>query len=246
VTAPDALRGRLYERYASTHAGIGGGRAAALAYRRFVRAHLPARAPGCRTLDIGCGQGDLVRLLDADGFDAHGVDISPEQVRIARSAGLHQVRLGDFHRVLADEPAAWDAVVALDVLEHLDHPELVRAFDGVCRALRPGGVLIARVPNAVSPTGGHVMYGDLTHRTWFTRRSVAQLAAVTGFGEVRAYACPPVPAGLRSAVRAAVWKPISGLVKLALAAETGQLRGHIVTHNLMVVARRPRPAGDRS
>ena len=39
-------------------------------------------------------------------------------------------------------------------------------------------------------------------------------------------------------LRSLVWLPVSGLLKLALAAETGQLRGHIVTHNLVFAARR--------
>jgi len=50
--------------------------------------------------------------------------------------------------------------------------------------------------------------------------------------------CPPVAHGLVSAARVAVWKPISGLYKFALAAETGALRGHIVTQNLTLVARK--------
>ena len=39
-------------------------------------------------VDIGCGQGALVRLLIADGYDAVGIDISPEQVSVAHAAGL--------------------------------------------------------------------------------------------------------------------------------------------------------------
>ena len=50
--------------------------------------------------------------------------------------------------------------------------------------------------------------------------------------------CPPIAHGLVSAARVAVWKHVSGLYKLALAAETGTLRGHIVTQNLTVVARK--------
>ena len=37
------------------------------------------------------------------------------------------------------------------------------------------------------------------------------------------------------------WKPISGLFKLALAVETGAVRGHVVTQNLTFVATKPRP-----
>jgi 2-polyprenyl-3-methyl-5-hydroxy-6-metoxy-1,4-benzoquinol methylase len=228
-----ALRDRLYESYATTHAGQAGGAGTRLAYRRDIR---PRLASGARLLDIGCGQGELVRLLLADGFDAWGVDISPEQVDLARSAGLDRAVHGDFHAYLRASAGEWDAVVATDVLEHLTRAELVTVFDEVRQALRPGGTFVARVPNAVSPMGGHTMYGDLTHETWFTGRSVAQLTAVAGFAGVMAYACPPAVHGPASAARALLWKPVSGLLKLALAAETGQLRGHIVTQNLTFAA----------
>jgi 2-polyprenyl-3-methyl-5-hydroxy-6-metoxy-1,4-benzoquinol methylase len=231
-----SLRSRLYESYSSTHAGRGNATASALIYRRDIRPYLPANATGRRVLDIGCGQGELVRLLSADRFDARGVDISPEQVAIARTSGLGQVEQGDFHDYLAASPGSWDAVIATDVLEHMGRSELLSTFDDIHAGLRPGGMFLARVPNAVSPTGGHVMYSDVTHETWFTRRSVAQLAAVAGFATVRTLACPPPAHGVTSAVRALVWTAVSGLVKLALAAETGQLRGHIVTQNLTFVA----------
>jgi 2-polyprenyl-3-methyl-5-hydroxy-6-metoxy-1,4-benzoquinol methylase len=232
----DSLDNRFYASYTSTHAGRSSATAATLIYRRDIRPNLPAEAPGRRVLDIGCGQGDLVRLLRGDGFDAWGVDISPEQVEIARRSGLNQVELGDFHAHLDSTGNAWDAIIATDVLEHLDKAEVIRTFDHARQALRPRGVFIARVPNAVSPTGGHVMYGDFTHQTWFTRRSVAQLAAVAGFGSVRIFPCPPIAHGAKSAARVLAWKPLSGLFKLALAAETGELRGHIVTQNLAFVA----------
>jgi len=229
---------RLYVAYASTHAGNSHRRSTELIYRRDIRPYLPAGRTGARVLDIGAGQGELVRLLTADGFAARGIDISPEQVALAHAAGVAQVSLGDFRSSLASAEGAWDAVIATDVLEHLDKPEILSTLDQIVLALRPGGLFLARVPNAVSPTGGHIMYGDVTHQTCFTRDSVVQLASVAGFHHVRTFACPPVPHGVPSALRAALWKPISGLLKLALAAETGRLRGHIVTHNLVFAAYR--------
>jgi hypothetical protein len=92
------------------------------------------------------------------------------------------------------------------------------------------------VPNAVSPFGGHIRYGDFTHETWFTARSVRQLAAAAGLGPVQAIGCPPPAHGAASAVRAIAWKPLSGLLKLVLAVETGCVRGHIVTQNLTFAA----------
>ena len=230
-----ALRDRLYEAYASQHAGCGDGEAAALTYRRDVRRMLPGQAEG-PVIDIGCGQGQLVKLLLADGYDARGVDISPEQVAIAHAAGLDRVRHGHYRDVLTEHQSQFAAVTATDLLEHMTKDEVLDIFDCVATALAPRGVFIARVPNAVSPFGGNIRYGDFTHESWFTARSVRQLAAAARFCSVSVRPCPPVAHGLMSAARVAVWKLVSGTFKIALAAETGMLRGHVVTQNLIFAA----------
>lgn len=233
-----SLRGRLYEAYASQHSGRGDREAAAVIYRRDIRPVLPSPKAG-PILDIGCGQGELVRLMLADGYNAGGIDISPEQVAIAHESGLDEVRLGDYRDILPHRPGHFTAVTATDLLEHLTKEEALEMFDGVAAALVPGGVFVARVPNAVSPFGGHIRYGDITHESWFTARSVRQLAAAACFGAVNVLPCPPAAHGAVSAVRVAVWKSVSALYKIALAAETGEVRGHIVTQNLIFAAHKP-------
>jgi 2-polyprenyl-3-methyl-5-hydroxy-6-metoxy-1,4-benzoquinol methylase len=234
-----SFRSRLYESYASQHAGPGSTEATAIAYRSHIRPFLPAPSAGPVT-DIGCGRGQLVRCLLADGYDASGVDISPEQVALAQADGLVQVHQGNYRDLLRERPGELAAVTATDLLEHLTKPEVLDAFDAVATALAPGGTFVARVPNAASPFGGHIRYGDFTHETWYTPASVRQIAAATGFGPVAVAACPPAAHGAASALRAALWKPVSGLCKLALAVETGAVRGHIVTQNLMFAATMPR------
>jgi SAM-dependent methyltransferase len=172
----------------------------------------------------------------ADGYDADGIDISAEQVALARAAGLTRVHAGDYRDLLRARPRHLAAVTATDLLEHMTKDEVLDTFDIACAALIPGGVFIARVPNAVSPFGGQIQYGDFTHESWFTARSVRQLAAAAGFESVTVLPCPPIAHGLMSLARVAVWKPISALYQIALAAETGVLRGHITTQNLTFVA----------
>ena len=230
-----SLRARLYEAYASQHAGGESGEAAALIYRRDVRPALPPPWAGS-VVDIGCGQGELVRLLIADGYDAQGVDISPEQVCMAHAAGLGQVRQGDYRDVLAASAGRLAAVTANDLLEHLTKQEALETFDRVAAALRPGGTFVARVPNAGSPFGGHIRYGDFTHESSYTARSVRQLAAAAGFESVTVAPCPPIAHGLVSAARVVTWELISACYKIALGAETGVVRGHIVTQNLVFAA----------
>ena len=233
----DDLRSRLYEAYVSQHAGRGGDEAAALVYRRDIRPLLgpPAAGP---VVDLGCGHGELVRLMQADGYHAEGIDISPEQAALSCAAGVTGVRQGDFRTLLAEQPARYAAITATDLLEHLTKPEVLRTFDDVAAALTPGGVFVGRVPNAVSPLGGHIRDGDFTHQTAFTARSIRQLAAAAGFNLVLVRSSPPVAHGLASAARVLVWQAVSACYRLALAAETGSLHGHIVTQNLTFAARK--------
>ena len=78
TAGPIASRDRLRRTYASAHPGRAGS-GAALIYRRDIRPALPRPSAG-PVVDIGCGPGDLVRLLAADGYQAEGVDLSAEQV----------------------------------------------------------------------------------------------------------------------------------------------------------------------
>ena len=97
-TPIDPLRERLYGAYASQHAGCGDGEAAALIYRRDIRpAPLPTAGP---VLDIGCGPGQLVKLMLADGYDAAGIDVSPERMALAQATGLDRIQQGDYRDLL--------------------------------------------------------------------------------------------------------------------------------------------------
>ena len=89
-----SLRERLYGTYASQDAGCSDGEAAALIYLRYIRSALPP--PAGPILDIGCGQRHLVKLMLADGYDVAGIDVSPEQLALARAVGLDQIQQGDY------------------------------------------------------------------------------------------------------------------------------------------------------
>ena len=231
----DQLRRRLYLAYATTQAGFASLESQVPAFRRDIVPHLPQDHQAL-ILDVGCGQGHYVRQLLLLGFEhARGIDASPEQVQIARATGLTQVSLGDYRTSLGDAPL--DVVIATDFLEHFTKFEALQAMDLIRRALRRGGILIVRVPNAGGPFGGMLRYGDLTHETSFTLKSLQQIGAAAGFSTVHVYACNPPVHGLLSALRACVWWFASAAIKVALIAETGQMRGHLITQNVVAVIR---------
>ena len=99
-----------------------------------------------------------MRCLLDDGYDAAGIDISPEQVALAHLAGLGQVRHGDYRDLLRDRHCELAAVTATDLLEHLTKPEVLDTFDTVARALfrmngkLPDDVLKAEPFSTTGPT----------------------------------------------------------------------------------------------
>lgn len=111
-------------------------------WTRAIRA-LPFRRG--RVLDLGCAFGFATRLLKAAGYEAVGVDASPEYIARARRADPK----GTY--VLADaahtglSSATFDGALFLDVLEHL--PDEQGAIDELARVLKPGAALALSAPH---------------------------------------------------------------------------------------------------
>lgn len=208
--------------------------------RRLIEQHFPAEKSAV-VLDLGCGHGALLHFAREAGYtNLRGVDGSPEQVAAARQLGIEGVEEGDLRVALAAQPdASLDVVIAFDVIEHFTRGELLPFVDSVHRVLKPGGRWIIHVPNGESPFFGSIRYGDLTHELAFTRTSIAQLLLASGFAEVRCFEDQPVVHGAKSALRWALWQGFRGLLRLYIAAETGDAGGrHIFSQNLLAVARR--------
>ncbi len=106
------------------------------------------RAAGARTvLDLGCGNGALTAVLAREGFETLGADASESGVRIARTRhpGLRFDVIDLAAGLLPDELRnRFDAVVAVEVIEHLLLPRML--FVGALQALRPGGTFVVTTP----------------------------------------------------------------------------------------------------
>lgn len=208
--------------------------------RRLVRAQFPADKHAA-VLDLGCGHGALLYFAHEAGYtNLRGVDGSPQQVAAARRLGIAGVAEGDLRDALAAQAdASLDVVVAFDVIEHFTRDELLPFVDQVQRVLKPGGRWIIHVPNGESPFGGRMRYWDLTHELAFTRTSLGQLLLSSGFADVRCFEDAPVVHGAKSALRWLLWKGFRGMLRLYIAAETGDAGGaHIFSQNLLAVARK--------
>jgi SAM-dependent methyltransferase len=104
---------------------------------------VPARCQ--RVLEVGCGSGELGRLLRQRGHCVTGIELVPEMAERARR-WLDRVVTADAERDgLPFPPASFDAVVFADVLEHLVDPW--RVLREAVEVLAEDGVVVASIPN---------------------------------------------------------------------------------------------------
>ena len=134
-----------------------------------------------RILDAGCGTGNNLVHLARHGR-AVGVDLSEEALRFCRTRGVAAARGGLMALPFAD--SAFDCVTSFDVIYHrwvLDDAAAVREM---ARVLRPGGLLLVRVPALRALWGAHDEAVHSRHR--YTRGEVRRLLQGAGLEVLRA------------------------------------------------------------
>jgi len=136
-------------------------------------------------LDVGCGDGLLLRMLRERGIEGKGLDLSETAVTLCRADGF-DVRPGDFtQEVLPFKDDSMDYVVALDVLEHLYHPEiLLKEMARVARiAVIVGVPNFSSLPARLQVLMGHVPENNHPHKGhvyWFNFNILEQLCRSVG------------------------------------------------------------------
>lgn len=183
-------------------------------------------------LDFGCGNGGFVYWLQQIGYqNAEGIDISEEQVKIAKNLGIKNIYCAKDIKT-ADK---YGLIFMKDVLEHFTKEEVLILLEKAYNALKIGGLLIIQVPNAENFLGGRLRYGDFTHEVVFTKESVRQALLVSDFKNISVYGTYPVVHGLKSFIRFILWNFFELFLKLYILVETGSGDG-IFSQNLIVVA----------
>lgn len=235
MAATEDYRARLYRQYSKTHSSRSGP-ATPPAYEAKVYAKLfgPLLPPDrkARILELGCGAGSFLHYLKDAGYqDIVGVEQDEDHVAAVQALGLPVKRENAVEHLRAN-PDTYDVIVTIDFLEHFRKDELFPLLDVMRSALRAGGTIIGRVPNADGIAGGRIRYGDLTHEIAFTQSSIHQLFTAAKFKSALCFPEEPAVTGLRSLVRWLLWQPMRALLRLYLFAESYTV-GAILTPNLI-------------
>ncbi len=236
-------RDEFYRRYVSTFTGTGpvglkpAPEGAWPVFEFKYLPHLSHLLPDDAILEVGCGPGLLLAYLASKGYRSlEGIDISAEQIEIAKAQGL-RAQCADVFSFLEQRKGAYQAIIGLDFVEQFTKDEVLRLFRAMWRALKGGGVLLLQTLNGEGLFSSQVIYGDLTHCTVFTPASLAQALRLSGFSDVVFDETGPVPKSLIGLVRLVAWKTIKRAANLIRLIEAGK-RQKVWTENLICCCRK--------
>lgn len=105
-----------------------------------------AHAPKGLLIDVGCGNGEKLKLAGQLGWQTLGIEMDASAVEVAQMQGLN-VRQGGYEWLERYAGQA-DCLVCSHVLEHVHHP--IHLLRLLLAALKPKGILLLSAPNAAS------------------------------------------------------------------------------------------------
>ena len=157
--------------------------------------YLPLFAGATDVLDVGCGRGELLDLFRERGIRARGIDVNPAMVAACRERGL-MADIGDAVHALAALPdASLGGLIALQVVEHLDPPVLIRFLEVAFLKLRPGAPIVLETINAACWMAFFETYlRDLTHARPLHPDTLRYLVQAAGFSHADIRLRAPVEA----------------------------------------------------
>jgi SAM-dependent methyltransferase len=149
---------------------------------------------GSPIVDLGCGRGEWLELLQEEGMQGIGVEHNRVLVDECRQAGLNVVERDILTYLCALPNSSVSGVTGFHIIEHLPFEVLLDLFDETVRVLQPGGVAIFETPNPqnvlVSTLG---FYNDPTHRTPLPSTLLKFIAEVKGLQHIKLLQLHPFP-----------------------------------------------------
>lgn len=190
---------------------------------------------GSRLLEIGFGDGQLLRWCRAQGHLITGVEIVPTLVARARDMGIDCLPGPVTAATLGDRK--FEAIVAFDVLEHMTFEEIAAFFEHSKGSLAPAGFYLLRFPNGASPFGYAYQASDITHKSVLSLGIMKQLAQRAGLEVVGTLQPRPYPQSIKGKIQRRLGYAMQDAIGWMLTRAYFGGKAHLEP-NLLVVLRR--------
>lgn len=182
-----------------------------------LKAYLPFFSPlkalyqDYPVLDLGCGRGEWLELLTAEGYAPTGVDLDEGMLEACEALDLPARKadaLGAL-KELADDSLI--AVTGFHIAEHIPFPVLQELVAEALRVLRPAGLLILETPNAESlVVGTNSFYLDPTHERPLPNLLLSFLAEHAGFAKSKIVRLQERPDLREQSTSLGLWEVLAG------------------------------------
>ena len=227
------LRGKALD----DDAGIAGWTRSGLETRlRHFKRLWPGAEPGSRWADIGCGAGSYSRYLADQGLRVIGIDYSHPSVVKARtrSPAVHEWIVGDATR-LPLAPGSVDGILCFGVLQALAGSEA--ALTQMATALKPGGVLWVDALNSqCAPHRLRTLLKRPSNLRYETAAALSRKLVALGLEPPEVHWVPIAPGRLQRL------QPLLELAPLRAAMRALPPLGAVLSHSVLLTARKPRAA----
>jgi len=153
--------------------------------RKRLQDYLPLFAGATNVLDVGCGRGELLDLLREQGVQARGIDVNDEMVALCRTRGLTAEKADAVAFLNAQPEQSLGGLIAIQVVEHLEPPYLIRFIEAAHRAMKSDAPLVLETINAACWSAFFDSYiRDFTHARPLHPDTMRYLVQASGFRSV--------------------------------------------------------------
>nr|WP_315475644.1 class I SAM-dependent methyltransferase [uncultured Undibacterium sp.] len=145
-------------------------------------------------VDIGCGRGEWLGLLQKNEIKAIGIDMNASMVDACVEQGFSAECLDAIDYLRQQPEASLAAITGFHIIEHLPFKVLLSLFDVALRALRPDGLIIFETPNPENlSVGACNFYFDPTHLNPIVPAVAQFMAKQRGFAKADILRLHPYP-----------------------------------------------------
>jgi O-antigen chain-terminating methyltransferase len=150
-----------------------------------LKKYLHIFADSDHILDIGCGRGEFIELLQEQGKQAEGIDISESMLRIAVEKGLPCSKNDALHYLQQQPEGSCGGIFSAQVIEHMESDYLRDLVIEAFRVLQENSPVVLETVNPLSIFAlSNIYFLDITHRKPLHPEFMRYLLESAGFSDV--------------------------------------------------------------